>query len=116
MIISNLPEYARLMRSHLTKTEAQMWEVLRDRRLDGHKFRRQQIIGSFIVDFVCQEKKLIIEIDGSIHQDKQQTLLDRERESFLTSQGYRIIRFTNEDVHEYYSWVIGKIREALLSG
>jgi len=68
---------------------------LRDRRLNGFKFVRQEAIGPFIADFVCREKSLIIEVDGGQHSESAK---DAERAAFLSVQGYRVIRFWNNDV------------------
>ena len=73
-----------------------LWRHLRFRQIDGFKFRRQRPIGPYIVDFVCLEKKLIIELDGGQHAEQKQ--YDARRDSWLTSQGYEVLRFWNHDV------------------
>jgi adenine-specific DNA-methyltransferase len=83
---------------------------LRNRRLQGLKFRRQHSVGEFIVDFVCLEKKLVVEVDGGYHDyvpDK-----DIRRQRYLESQGYRVIRFWNEDVLEDVDAVVRAIAQA----
>ncbi len=72
-----------------------LWFALRDRRLGGFKFTRQETIGPYIADFVCREQKLIIEADGGQHSEN---LRDQARDSFLRSEGYRVLRFWNHDI------------------
>ena len=85
----------RRLRRELTDAERKLWFALRDRRLDGHKFVRQEAIGSYIVDFVCREKKLVIEVDGGQHAENAR---DRVRDAALATNGYRVLRFWNSDV------------------
>ena len=93
-----LKEYAANHRSNPTEAEIALWEMLRAKKLDGFKFRRQHIIGSYIADFVCLKKKLIIEVDGLIHQLPENKTKDEERTQWLFDQGFEVIRFTNEQV------------------
>ncbi|MGB6041563.1 MAG: endonuclease domain-containing protein [Pirellulales bacterium] len=86
----------RALRTRSTKPEQLMWAALRNRRLGGLKFRRQYSIGVYIVDFVCVEKKLVIEIDGAYHEDVEDE--DARRQRYLESEGFQVLRFTNEDV------------------
>jgi very-short-patch-repair endonuclease len=79
----------------MTDAEQRLWSALRAHRLDGLSFRRQAPIGSFIVDFVCHERRLIIEIDGGQHAESER---DVERDRWLASKGYRVLRFWNSDV------------------
>jgi very-short-patch-repair endonuclease len=83
------------MRREPTDAEAAMWRLLRDRRLALFKFRRQVPFQAFILDFVCFEKHLIIEIDGSQHASSER---DEAREAFLIAEGFRIARYWNNDV------------------
>ncbi|MBG0770559.1 MAG: endonuclease domain-containing protein [Anaerolineaceae bacterium] len=106
-----LIEAAREMRRYPTEAEALLWEALRKKQLDDFKFRRQHIIQTFIVDFYCPKKKMIIEIDGDIHIT--QAKYDAFREDALTQMGYTVIRFTNEQVMEQTSSVLGEIRRIL---
>jgi len=91
-----LQEYAREMRHEATDAEHWLWQRLRDRRLLGVKFRRQVPIGHYIVDFVCKERRLVVEIDGSQHQGQQG--YDEHRTAFLEQQGYRVVRYWNNEV------------------
>ena len=86
---------ARWMRAHPTEAEKRLWFFLRDRRLAAFKFRRQQVIGPYIVDFVCMASRLIIEADGSQHADNKD---DARRDAYLRAQGFRILRVWNNQV------------------
>lgn len=90
--------YAKDLKKDLTEAEKIMWEKLRDRRLDGLKFRRQHPIGKFILDFYCHELKLAIEIDGNIHERDDVKEKDAGRTYMLKERGISILRFTNEEV------------------
>jgi very-short-patch-repair endonuclease len=103
---------ARALRKNLTDAERKLWECLRLCQVEGFKFRRQQPLGLFIVDFVCFEKKLILEIDGGQHTE--QVLYDSERTRWLESQGFRVLRFWNHDVLQETDVVNEMIRGALL--
>ena len=83
------------MRANPTEAEMRLWTMLRDRRLAAVKLRRQQIIEPYIVDFVCLERRLIIEADGSQHSDNKD---DARRDAFLRSQGFTILRFWNNQI------------------
>jgi very-short-patch-repair endonuclease len=79
----------------MTDAEKKLWQMLRAKRLEDFKFRRQQPIGPFIVDFVCQSEQLVIEADGSQHADSPD---DVRRTEWLEARGYRVLRFWNGDV------------------
>jgi very-short-patch-repair endonuclease len=89
---------ARYLRRNQSEAEEKLWLSLWKRNLDGVKFRRQQPIGKYIVDFICLEKKLIIEIDGGQHNQSPIIQTDLQRTKWLESKGYRVIRFWNNDV------------------
>ena len=93
-----LKEFVRESRGNPTEAEKCMWELLRGKRLEGYKFRRQHIIGTFIGDFVSLSPKLVIEIDGLYHQLPEQQNSDYERTLWLYHQGFEVIRFKNEEV------------------
>ena len=84
------------MRREPTPAENALWDQLRNRRFKGLKFRRQHTVGRFIVDFLCADESLVVEIDGPIHQ--LEVRKDQIREKFLERHGLRVIRFTNEEV------------------
>ncbi len=88
---------AREMRQPQTAAESILWQHLRNRNLE-YKFRRQHPIERFIIDFYCAELKLCIEIDGDSHMGKEQQEYDAVRTEYLESLGYKMIRFTNDDV------------------
>jgi very-short-patch-repair endonuclease len=87
--------YARKLRRQMTDAEHRLWRYLRAHRLRGHKFKRQQPIGPYIVDFVSFEANLIVEVDGSQHQESK---ADVARDAWLASEGFKILRFWNNDV------------------
>mgnify|MGYP003290397522 CR=1 FL=1 len=87
------------MRHVPTEAESIVWELVRANRL-GVKFRRQQLIGEYIVDFYCLSHKLVIEIDGSVHDNPTQQSHDRQRDAWMTKNGYTVLRFTNEQVFD----------------
>ena len=91
-------EKARKLRKKLTPAEKLLWINLRNRKFKRFKFRRQHPIDKYIVDFICIEKKLVIEVDGGIHQKAEQMEYDRNRTAELEEYGLKIIRFTNEEV------------------
>jgi very-short-patch-repair endonuclease len=88
--------FARELRKNMTPAESRLWEALRHRQVLGYKFRRQAPIGPYIVDFVCFEKKVVVELDGVHHT--QTVELDDERTRWLASQGFRVLRFVNSEV------------------
>jgi len=98
---------ARHLRYHLTPAEARLWNALQKRQLAGLKFRCQHPVGRFIVDFYCPSCKLVIEVDGDIHI--QQTTYDEARTEQLQSFGYRVLRFTNEEVLSDLQTALGHI-------
>ncbi len=98
------------LRQNSTPQEVILWSKLRGSGL-GFKFRRQHSIGSFIVDFYCSEKKLIIEIDGSQHVDNKR--YDEERSKYLEGMGYKVVRFWNNEINTNIEGVIMKIEEEL---
>jgi len=87
---------ARRLRSNLTNAESYLWHHLRFRQIAGHKFRRQRPIGPYTVDFVCLEKKVVIEVDGGQYAEPKNS--DDTRDSWLRSQGYVVLRFWNNEV------------------
>ena len=91
-----LIEKAKENRNNPTEAEAALWSQLRNKQLDGYKFRQQHLIGDFIVDFVCLSKKLVIEVDGGIHKETKE--YDEERTKILADRGFEVLRFKNEEV------------------
>ena len=106
-------ETAKQLRIDSTPAEKRMWEQLRNRQLEKQKFRRQVPIGPYIVDFICLERKLIIEIDGWTHSTEAEVLNDKRRTTYLESQGYKVIRFQNAEIKEGMDEVLTLISEGL---
>jgi len=86
---------ARELRRNSTDAERRLWSALRDRRLEGYRFRRQYPIGHFIVDFACTREKIIVEADGAQHSESES---DERRTAWLESQGWRVVRLWNNDI------------------
>ena len=105
-----LRQRARAMRSQQTDSEHRLWQILRAKRLAGHKFRRQVPIDHYIVDFACLKQRLIIEADGGQHSA---SLCDARRDAYLRRQGFRILRFWNNDVFNNEEGVLTSILNAL---
>jgi very-short-patch-repair endonuclease len=105
-VAKRIRHFARNMRREPTDAEAAMWRLLRDRRLSQYKFRRQVPFQKFILDFVCFEKRVVIEIDGSQHASSER---DAARDSILISEGFRIERYWNNDVLQQPSAVLEDI-------
>jgi len=113
-VSENREPYARNLRRSQTDAERKLWLLLRDRRLAGFKFRRQHPIGPFIVDFCCTEVKVIVELDGGHHALTHDG--DAARGRYLTGQGYRVLRFWNNEVLGNTFGVLERIVEALKRG
>ncbi len=112
-VTQRMTEIARQLRKEQTKSEEILWQALRNRKLDGRKFRRQHPIAPFVVDFFCAEEKLIVEVDGSVHDSPEQQALDAERQSLLESLGLRFLRLRAEAVENNLSECLESIRETL---
>ena len=107
-----LTKFARELRLRQTDVERKLWARLRDRRLDGLKFRRQHPCGPFIADFVCEDAKLIVELDGSQHGEEGTAAADAERTKLLRGLGYEIFRVWNSDVNTNMDGVLNGIYAA----
>ncbi len=103
--------FARKLRKSETDAERKIWQQLRSRSLNGAKFRRQHPIGPYVVDFICINEKLIIELDGSQHQQQQD--YDAQRTAFLEQAGYRVLRFWDDDALSRTEDVMQAIFDAL---
>ncbi|HEY77339.1 MAG TPA: endonuclease domain-containing protein [Thermoflexia bacterium] len=110
---ASIQQRARELRQEMTPAERVLWERLRNRRLGGLKFRRQHPLGRFIVDFYCASHRLIIELDGPVH--KAQRDYDAARAEYLRERGYRILRFSNEQVLNDIEGVLEVIEEVCKS-
>jgi very-short-patch-repair endonuclease len=107
-----LKEFAKKNKQFQTDAESLIWEHIRNNLL-GVKFNRQYIIGDYIVDFVCLEKKLILEIDGGYHSEYEQIQKDEHRTERLKAMGFNVIRYTNEDLFADIESVLNGIRQQL---
>jgi len=121
--ITNSPEQwkyssdlAKQNRQNQTPAKEKLWDELRNRKLAGFKFRRQHPIEAYIPDFVCLEKKLVVEVDGGYHNDEDQKEIDEIRKKTLEKNNFHLIRFTNEQVLNKTEWVLEEIKKILLSG
>lgn len=104
---------AKTLRQTMTLAEKVLWMRINKKQLKGYRFRRQHPISNFIVDFYCHEAKLIIEVDGSVHDVEEQKEYDMGREFELSQLGLRVIRFSNEEVINFTDGVVRKIEEML---
>ncbi len=100
---------ARRLRQRLTPAEELMWELLRGRRFLGLKFRRQYRIERFFVDFGCREQRLVIELDGEVHETPEQAASDENRDDYLRQTRHTVLRFTNQQVFDQTEWVLEEI-------
>lgn len=107
-----MKELARTLRKNQTDIESRLWYHLRNRQLLGCKFRRQLVVGPYIVDFACLEPKLVIEVDGGQHSEQAES--DAKRTQYLQAAGYTVIRFWNNEVLNEISTVLENIYSALV--
>ena len=98
----------------MTDAERALWRHLRSRQHAGFKFRRQQPMGRYIVDFVCLEKRLVLELDGGQHAESAQAAYDAERSAWLEKEGFRILRFWSDDVLKNLDAIKEAITHALV--
>jgi len=104
-------ELSRGLRKSMTAIECEFWKMVRGRRMYGLKFRRQQIVDGFIVDFYCDSLGLCVEIDGGIHSSVEQVEYDAARAEILRLHGLKVIRFTNEDVLRNKDIIMERLKE-----
>lgn len=104
-------DHARHLRRDATEAEKALWRVLRNRGFEGLKFRRQVPVGSYIADFLCESENLIVEVDGGQHDT--QMAYDEARTRYLQSQGFRVVRFWNNDVLRNIEGVLEDMRQLL---
>ena len=103
------------LRRNATASEVILWQGLRDRKLKNRKFRRQHGIGPYIVDFYCQEEKLVVEVDGSSHDNIGTQQADATRDAWLSQHGYKVLRFSNDEVYRNVERVLWAIEDAFSS-
>ena len=109
--IGKLYQYGRELRQESTEAEKLLWEELRNRKLNGLKFRRQHPLDKFIVDFYCNEKKIVLELDGGVHNEKINKEYDEARTAMLAGLNIIVLRFKNEEVINDMQGVLKKIRD-----
>lgn len=114
LLYTVLRGYSHEMRYEPTMAEIRLWECLRAKRL-GVKFRRQHVIDDYIADFVCLSEKLVIEVDGEYHNEEEQQTLDKQRTERLDALGYRVLRFTNDQVLFQIEDVLETIQKHFIS-
>ncbi|MDZ7723626.1 MAG: endonuclease domain-containing protein [candidate division KSB1 bacterium] len=111
---TNMKERRRELRNHMTPEEIILWSKLKNKQLDGFKFKRQASIHNYIVDFYCPKQKLAIELDGQWHFEKETQAYDQTRQNEIEQEGIQILRFTNKQLRENLTGVLEIIRKALL--
>ena len=110
-----LRAHARNLRRDSTSAEAIFWQAVRRTQIDGLKFRRQHVVGTFILDFYCPALRLIVEIDGAVHEQPNIAVRDALREDWLRNAGFRIIRFRNDEVLHDLPRVCARLRSVCAS-
>jgi very-short-patch-repair endonuclease len=103
---------SRELRKNPTGAERKLWQHLRDKQLENFRFRRQRPVGNYIVDFICLEANLVVELDGGQHADQQQ--YDAKRTAYLVTEGLHVLRYWNNDVMQNVEGVLEDIRAALM--
>lgn len=105
--------FARALRRDETLAEKRLWEQLRSRKFEGLKFVRQATVGPYIADFLCREKRFIIEVDGATHSTSTELANDKQRSAALQTLGYRVFRTDNDEVIHGMDEVLNKLHEAM---
>ena len=111
--MEKIRKIAKLLRKNQTPQEQKLWSLLRNKKFQNLKFKRQVPFGNYVADFFCESQKLIIEIDGSQHNFEENKLYDEERTKFFENEGYRVIRFWNNEIDENIEGVYLKIMEVI---
>jgi very-short-patch-repair endonuclease len=105
---------AKQLRQTMTRAETLLWRYLKADRIDGLGFRRQVPIRNYIADFICMSAKIIIELDGETHDFEERQKADQIRDAFFVSEGFRVLRFTNQQVMSNLEGVVETIRQAAI--
>ena len=108
--LESLGERRKQLRSNMTPAEAFLWTHIKNRQLDGRKFRRQFSVGKYVLDFYCNEEKLAVELDGAHHFTEEGALKDSERDIFLNTQNILVLRIENKKVFDHTNRVLDHIR------
>ena len=103
-------QLARQARKNMTPAEVRLWQCLRNRRLEGRKFLRQKVMGRYRPDFYCAAERLVIELDGSVHDTPEAKANDLERTGWLEAKGLKVIRFRNHSVMNHLPQVLESIK------
>ena len=111
--MNNKTILARNLRKNSTIQERRLWNLLKNRQFHNLKFKRQQPIGDYIVDFICKEAKIIIEIDGGQHNEPENIEYDKTRTEYLNNLGYKVIRFWNNEIYENIEGVVLRLKEEI---
>lgn len=109
----NINSIAKTLRKRLTDTEQVLWKYLRAKQIEGLKFRRQEPIGNYIVDFICYEKRIIIEVDGGQHSVNKEK--DNKRDKWFKEQGFKVLRFWDNEVLTNIEGVLEVLRDNCLN-
>ena len=104
---------SRELRANATSAERQLWAELRNRKVGGFKFLRQEPVGPYCADFACRDEKLAVEVDGATHSTDAEIAGDARRSAFFAERGYRILRFQNVEIFENMAGVLNTILAAL---
>ena len=103
------------LRNNSTSAEAALWELIKNKKLEGRKFRRQHSIGNYIADFYCSQEKLIIELDGNLHGEYYMIERDEKRDKYLNDLGFTILRFENRFIFQDPDYVLDEIKKSFSS-
>jgi len=109
-----LKSFRSSLRNRSTSAEAALWNIIKSKNLDGKKFRRQYSIGSYIVDFCCPSEKLIIELDGDPHGEYYKIQKDENRDKYLESLGFNVLRFENRIVFQDPEYLKNEIKKVII--
>ena len=109
-------EKSRQLRKNMTPQERKLWDIIKNRQFFGYRFRRQFPLSQYIVDFICREKKIIIEIDGGQHNEIKNIQYDNKRTEYLISEGYKVLRFWNNDIDKNIGGVYETLKEVFEIG
>ena len=109
--MNNLQVRVRKLRKNLTEQERKFWNIVRNKQFYGLRFLRQYVIKPYIVDFICREKKIIVEIDGGQHNEHIEVEYDKKRTNYLNTLGYKVIRFWNNEIDSNIEGVYKKLQK-----
>jgi very-short-patch-repair endonuclease len=113
-VTAELRDLARVKRRQMTASEARLWNALRGGKIEGHRFRRQHAVATFVLDFYCPSARLVIEVDGGIHDAPDVAEHDELRQSVLENQGLRVLRIRNEEISDDLASVVERITTVII--